>query len=50
MNHNETNGNQHFDLVKTEQYQGNLLKSIGKKTGKVNSVQEGCAKCFAVHI
>ena len=33
MNHNETNGNQHFDLVKTEQNQGNLLKGIDKKTG-----------------
>ena len=32
MNHNETNGNQHFDLVKTEQNwqqnQGNLLRDI----------------------
>ena len=33
MNHNETNGNEHFDLVKTEQNQGNLLKGIDKKTG-----------------
>ena len=37
MNHNETNGNQHFDLVKTEekwqQNQGNLLRGIDKFLG-----------------
>ena len=38
MNHNETNGNQHFDLVKTEQYQGNLLKGIDKKTEGIKSI------------
>ena len=37
MNHNETNGNQHFDLVKTEQNwqqnQGNLLRDIDNFLG-----------------